>query len=174
MDQNMVPTDPEHVVWYKAIIAGLVALATGLIVRLYSRHEKENDSSVAKLDRHIKETTEKFEEQQEQLTKIDSRLETIEHSPVTIGFVDHRIKEVVDMFHSDHEGIVKDYNKRADDLMAELIRSEERTKETVAQCNQALRSEMGLMQVIMERQDEKLDKVLGIVSANRHYKRKED
>lgn len=167
-------TDPEHIVWYRAVIAGLVALTTGLVVRLYSRHEKENDSSVAKLDRHIKETTEKFELQQEQLAKIDSRLETIERSPVTIGFVDNRIKEVTASFHADHASIIRDYNKRADDVMAEIIRSEERTKDTVAQCNQALRSEMGLMQVIMEKQDEKLDKVLGIVSAKRHYKRKED
>lgn len=170
----MIPTDPEHVVWYKAIIAGLISLTTGLLVWIFARHEKENESSVLKLDRHIKETTEKFEEQQEQLTKIDSRLESIERSPVTIGFVDNRIKEVTASFHADHASIIRDYNKRADDVMAEIIRSEERTKDTVAQCNHALRSEMGLMQVIMEKQDEKLDKVLDIVSAKRHIKRKED
>ncbi len=147
-----------------APFAALFTIIGILLGYIWKRHEKESDGKSKKLDEHIEETTKRFGD-------LNVRMTHLEADYVKRPFVEEVVKNVKNDFHSDHSNLAKNFKE-------ELAESEERMKDTVAQCNQALRNEIGVLHTSFSEQmvssNRMLVKIIGILDEKREARRRDD
>jgi uncharacterized membrane-anchored protein YhcB (DUF1043 family) len=147
-----------------APFAALFTIIGILLGYIWKRHEKESDGKSQKLDEHIEETTKRFGD-------LNVRMTHLEADYVKRPFVEEVVKNVKADFHSDHSNLAKN-------LKEDIVESEARMKETVAQCNQALRSEIGVLHTAFSEQmvshSKMLVRIIDILDEKRDARRRDD
>lgn len=87
MDPSITP-DAGDTKWYWAIIGFLTAAVTGLMTKMWSRHEQENDEKDDDLKNHIIETARRHAEYDQRLIRLETR------EVATIGDIRKIVDEV--------------------------------------------------------------------------------
>lgn len=131
----------EQIVWYRAIVAGLIAVVTGLVVRLWSHGEKDSEENKGNIKKHIADSENRFSSLEIKVALLENRkYVTLEDLNMV---VDKALDRVAHDYGQQHSTIMETNSRTIEEFSKRLEKINEDSAERVEACNRAIRTELG-------------------------------